>query len=466
MRRAVLGALGGFVLAIAAVPVLPCHAATPSGIEETARQTVLALKAGHFGDVAEGFDERMREALPPDRLAAVWRQLMAQAGPLQTIGTVTVQTQGSMSIASVTCQFQKAPLLVQLAFDETGRISGLHFLPVPAPAAKEEAAPPVGVREIELSVGKHPWKLPGTLTLPEGKGPFPAVVLVHGSGPHDQDETIGPNKPFRDLAWGLARHGIATLRYEKRTHRYPSRCAKAKSFTVEQETIEDARAATALLASRPEVDHSRIFLLGHSLGGTLAPRIAEGNPHVAGLIILAGATRPLEQLAVEQLQYLAGLDGTVTRQESEQIAAARKAAEAIQSPGLEPAGTVDFLGSATPGSYWLDLRGYDPAATAAKLELPMLILQGGRDYQVTTADLQGWKRALAGHSKVMFKVYPTLNHLFMDAGETGPSGPAEYQRAGHVSLEVIRNIAAWIEARKGNEAAEGKREPPVKTTRS
>ncbi len=440
-----------FALALALMAALlaanPSGATQPLTVEDTARQTILALREGRFTEVADRFDERMRQALPPDRLAAIWKQLTAQVGSLQRIGTVTTQEQGSTTIASVTCVFRDAPLLAQLAFDDQGRISGLHFLAVPAPAEKKAETPPAGLRELEVSIGSDPWKLPGTLTLPRGTGPFPAVVLVHGSGPHDQDETIGPNKPFRDLAWGLARRGIAVLRYEKRTHRYPRQCAAARGFTVRQETVDDARAAVSLLSARPGIDHGRIFVLGHSLGGTLAPRIARGDSRIAGLIILAGATRPMEALAVEQLQYLAGLDGTVTRQEAQQIDAARKAKRAIEDPGLKPADTVDFLGSSTPGSYWLDLRGYDPAAAAAALKLPMLILQGGRDYQVTQADLAGWRKALGSRPHVTIKVYPSLNHLFMEAGGTAPSAPADYQEPGHVSLEVIRDIAAWVEAR-------------------
>ena len=312
--------------------------------------------------------------------------------------------------------------------------------PGPAPAASVAASPgpptQAPARQRELVIGDH--RLPGILTLPRAEGPFAAVVLVHGSGPSDRDETIGPNKPFQDLAAGLASHGIATLRYDKRTLKFASEFAPPATYTLEQEVLADARAAVAVLAATPEIDRRRIFVLGHSLGGTLAPRIAAHESRVAGLIILAGATRPFDELVVEQIKTAAPGNAALAAQ------AARFAA-AFRDPALAPGDTIEFLGAKMSGSYCIDLRSSDPAATAATLRLPMLILQGERDYQVTMADLDGWKRALAGRSDVMFRTYASLNHLFM-AG-TGPASPADYQVAGHVAAAVIDDIAGWLAVR-------------------
>jgi len=246
------------------------------------------------------------------------------------------------------------------------------------------------------------------------------VILVHGSGPHDRDETIGPNKPFRDLAWGLANRGIAVLRYEKRTHQYGDRMGGNPNLTVREETTDDALAAVGVLRTHDRIDPKRIFVLGHSLGGMLAPRIGVADPSLAGLVIMAGTTRPLLDVAREQLVYLATIN-----------------------PGSpDPDKGIEQLKRAAPDAYWKDLDSYSPGATAATLTFPMLILQGERDYQVTTADLQGWRDALRGHSGVTIKSYPTLNHLFQ-AGE-GKSTPAEYQKAGHMPDFVLDDIAAWI----------------------
>jgi hypothetical protein len=250
-----------------------------------------------------------------------------------------------------------------------------------------------------------------------------AVVLVHGSGPNDRDETVGANHPFRDLAWGLADRGIAVLRYEKRTRQYPDRTAAIKNLTVRDETIDDAIAAARLLRSRDRIDPKRVFVLGHSLGGTLAPRIAAEDGALAGIVIMAGATRPLEQVAREQIAYLASL--------------------APAASPVDQEAALQRLLHAAPDSYWKDLNAYQPARTAATLTIPILILQGERDYQVTLDDLKGWRSALDDRPNVTIKTYPSLNHLFLP-GE-GKSTPGEYERAGRIPDLVLDDIARWID---------------------
>ena len=293
--------------------------------------------------------------------------------------------------------------------------------------------------ERECIVGEE-WQLPATLTIPEGKGPFPAVILVHGSGPADRDETIGINKPFKDIAWGLATRGIVVLRYEKRTRQYAHKIVdEINDYTVNEETIDDALAAVNLLREVEEVDSGKIFIIGHSLGATLAPRIAARDEEIAGLILLAGGSRGLyiEKL-LEQTEYLASLDGKIDEAETEQMDEIEEQLKKIRELDIKEGEIV--LGASK--AYWEDLIAYDPVKTAKNLTIPMLLLQGERDYQVTMEDFREWEKGLSGKDKVYFKSYQDLNHLFISG--TGKSTPDDYTKPGNVAQVVIEDIAEWV----------------------
>jgi dienelactone hydrolase len=189
------------------------------------------------------------------------------------------------------------------------------------------------------------------------------------------------------------------------------------------------------------VDPNRIFVLGHSLGGMLVPRIAAAEPSAAGFIVMAGAVRPLEQALVEQSRYLAMADGTISVEERAQIDQFEHMATRVAALRLADASATDRI-FGVAAAYWLDLRGYDPPAAASEMKRPMLVLQGERDYQVTMAEFNRWRSTLADRPDVAFRSYPSLNHLFV-AG-TGMSLPAEYNTPGHVSEDVVHDIASWI----------------------
>jgi dienelactone hydrolase len=411
-----------------------------------ARALVEELMSGRTERLLQRFDEKMTAALPDAKLRQTVASVVQQAGAFKGVASVRTEARGAATVATAICDFANARLDVVLAFDERGRIVGLNIRPTATPAAEYQPpsyAKPGSFTETEVTLDAGGWPLPGTLTMPGGAGPFPAVVLVHGSGPHDRDSSFGPNRPFRDLALGRASNGLAVLRYDKRTFVHRARAIAQPSFTVKEEAIDDALAAVALLRSRPEIRRDRVFVVGHSLGGTLLPRIGARDALLGGLIAMAGAVQSLEDAILRQSRYLAELDGTVSDAERAQLAATEALVARARSiqPGDPP---LTELGNVS-ASYLIDLRSHNPPAEARALKLPMLILQGERDYQVTLDDLQAWKDGLAGRTDVTFKSYPTLNHLFM-AG-TGPGNPAEYLRASHVDAAVVEDIRAWIAAR-------------------
>ncbi len=415
-----------------------------------AKTFVDQMAKGDFAAAIGSFDSTMKSAMPEAKLKETWQQLLAQVGAFQQqTGTHTTE-QLSYKIVFVTCRFEKADIDVQVSFNSQNQISGLFFnaaagTPTTTPQAYN---PPAYVKtgsfhEVDVTVGSGQWALPGTLTLPDGSGPFAAVVLVHGSGPNDRDETVGPNKPFRDLAWGLASQGVAVLRYDKRTYAHKDLLTPAvlATFTVQEETIDDALLAAKLLRQTQGIDPKRIFVLGHSLGGYLAPRIAQQDSSLAGLVLLAGLARPLEDTLIDQMSYLFSQSGTPSTDQLDQLKVMQTQAAHVKDPNLTSSTPAsDLLGISA--AYWLALRGYQPAGVAKSLSLPMLILQGGRDYQVTAADYDLWKAALGSRANVTLKWYPSLNHLFFSG--TGPITPQEYYTEGHVSPEVVSDIASWI----------------------
>ncbi len=454
MNRKVLSSLVAIaLLSLACTLLAQGPAQGEDALTVKARAFLAALAKGDFQGAVRDFDETMLKLSGPEKLETMWaKQLPAQVGAFKQQGPARREQLQGYEIVLITCSFEKTMLDARVVFDKAGKIAGLGFVP-PAPPAKYEPpayADPSKFDETDVTVGSGEWALPGTLTMPKGGGPVPGLVLVHGSGPNDRDETLGPNKPFKDLAWGLATRGIAVLRYEKRSKVHGKKIlADPKleaTMTVKDETIDDALAAAALLQKSKGIDPKRVFILGHSLGGFLMPRIALAAAplDVAGFISMAGLTRPLDDTIIRQMTYLYGLAGnTLSDDDRKRLEDIKAQVAKIKALTDADRGSTAKLVGVMP-AYWLDVRGYDPPETAKAVRKPMLFLQGARDYQVQTADLENWKKALGSRSDVEFHLYPKLNHLFYE-GE-GVLVPLEYmQKHGSVAPYVVDDIAAWIE---------------------
>ena len=417
-----------------------------------AQQLVTRFVQGDFEAVVQSLDESIKKQFPVERLQATRLSLTAQVGEFKEhVGAHTFQIP-SAELVIVTCAFANASLDFNVAFNEPGKIVGVTITQVGSVEQQYSAVyePPAYVnqgmfKEQEVQIGKGEWVLPGTLSVPVGDGPFAAVLLVHGSGPNDRDETIGPNKPFRDLAWGLASQGFVVLRYDKRTMVYPQKMRELiHTLTVKEEVIDDALDAVSLLRDIPEVSSQRIVVLGHSLGGYLLPRIGAADTEIAGLIVLAGLCRPFEDTILDQFSYIYSLSGALSAEQHKHLDELKKQVAVVKSPDLSLSTPASDLPLGVSASYWLDLRGYHPEEIARGLQQPMLILQAEGDYQVTMEDFQIWKSALSGRSDVQFKSYAGLSHLLMPFEGGEKSTPAAYNVPGHVVEEVIDDIAEWV----------------------
>jgi dienelactone hydrolase len=407
------------------------------------RGIVEELKAGDLEALESRFDDQMKTALPPAKLREFWAGWLEGAGRLRWCTEPRSSLSGDFTLAFSTCAFEKQPAELKLTFHPDGRLAGMFL--VPDGSARPDWTPPSYVtpgafREREVKVVSGSLSLPGTLAMPAGEGPFPGVVLVHGSGPQDRDETIGGHRPFQDLAQGLASRGIAVLRYDKRTKVYQKELAGRRDVTVREEVIDDALEAVRLLRATEGIDRRRVLVAGHSLGAILAPSLGAQDPALAGIVLLAAPSRPMSEVVRDQARSL--------------LAPGATEAQRLSAPGiLKEADALADLYAGRPGpasgmilgaavSYWLDLKSYRPSETARSLRMPILVLQGERDVQVTMADFAGWKKALSGRAGVTLRSYPALNHLF--APGEGRSTPAEYEKRGHVAAEVVEDIAAFV----------------------
>ncbi|MGE7764086.1 alpha/beta hydrolase family protein [Peribacillus sp. NPDC096540] len=301
--------------------------------------------------------------------------------------------------------------------------------------------------KIVIGVGtKYP--LNGMLTIPdETNGLLPAVVLVHGSGPSNMDEKIGNNYPFKDLAEALAERGIAVLRYDKRTFVYGKEMRNDTGLSVKEETIEDAILAANFLRKDSHIDGNKIFIIGHSMGGMLAPRIDAEGGNFAGIIIMAGSPRKLEEIIMNQNNdVLNSLNMFLKMIARKQIAALSSKFNNIYNLSDEEAKSTKVLGKYVR-AYYLKEMGEHPSTNYLKaLDKPVLILQGDKDFQVSVEkDFDGYKKLLGDTRNVTFKLYPNLNHLFMPSvyGEI-LKAKKEYKVAQRIDKQVIKDVSEWI----------------------
>jgi uncharacterized protein len=394
--------------------------------KDTARKALDLLLAGKYSELMPMFAPGTKAANSEPALAA---KVVASWGAMQSVGTATVRPLGAASIVTIPVKFANQDVVFQISINEQGQV-GLFNTSID-PWKHPSYSKPDSFKEREVTIGTQ-WKLNGTLTVPIGAGPFPGVVLVHDAGPGDRDETIGAVKVFKDLAEGLASRGVVVLRYEKRTRTYPA-VMQTREYTAEVETIEDATLAAGVLRAQPEVKAGRLFELGFGFGGYLMPRIAEADGKLAGMAIVNGNARPIEDMALDEAQYR-GITGRQLVVIQEQAAKIKKLTQADED-------TAALLGKLGP--YLLDLKDYNPTGQAKMVGLPILIVQGERDFQVNMKDFAAWKAGLQGMKNVTLKSYPALDHVL--APGTEKSGEADYRKPGqHVAPEVIDDLAKWL----------------------
>ncbi|WP_227131623.1 alpha/beta hydrolase [Halorubellus salinus] len=401
-----------------------------------AKRVVEELVAGEFEAVVDRFADQFQDQVSEPAIADPWREF---AGELGAYRGATVAQQGTSQgypFVALRATFERGVLLVVVTF-EGHALVGLNLRPTDAAYEPPAYANRDAFVERDATVPSPACDLGGTLSLPasaaDGDGTVPGVVLVHGSGPADRNQSFGPNRPFQDVAWGLASRGVAVLRYDKRT--FACDVSPADALDLDDLTVADAVSAVDVLRAVDAVDD--VAVVGHSLGGLAAPRIAT-EAETDGMASLAAPAGSLAELVAYQVAYLANVDGTVSDAERERVEAVDAAVDRIQAGDLDD----DEVVLGYHAAFWRDLAAYDPAAVAADLDVPRFLAFAGRDYQVPVDRARPeWETALSGASTASFRTYPSANHLFLP-GE-GPSTPSEYLQPGNVLEALVDDLAAW-----------------------
>ncbi|UHA76084.1 alpha/beta fold hydrolase [Paenibacillus sp. 481] len=420
------------------------------------------IKAGKQPQGAEL--AKLHEYMTPELKQVVTAQTLTGEGmSFQYFGTpekivsVKVSNNGvHHTVSAVYLTDKKMPLYFDVKLSSNGLVNDYIGLPMTSQGYKAPAYDDASAyKEESIVVGEGQFKLPGTLTLPTTKveGGYPVVVLVHGSGMHDQDSTIGANKPFRDLAVGLAKQGVASIRYNKRNLEYPHQIAGIPKLTVKQESIDDALLAVAGAQQDKRLNSKRVFVLGHSQGGMIMPRIIEQDKDkaIAGAILAAAPSGALEDIALRQFEdHLArskseGRPAEVIARQEMMVASAKKLIAILDDKQYSADNyPADF--PLPPASWWFDIANNDGPERAKNQQVPLFIFNGENDFQVDLKQYEGWKKGLASRKDVTFKQYPKLNHVF--ASYDKPSTTDEYMLPGNVPLQLSEDIGAWIKVQK------------------
>lgn len=428
---------------------------TPADAEQLTKQFIDASKKADWEVALPLMSSSLKKELSKEGLIQIWTAFTEPYGEIEksTLKAVTndgVHTKVSWFISTNVSQYE---LVFKL--NQENLINDFHSeISYPDGTFLTPTYDRKNYIEKQVVIGEGEYVLPGLLTVPEGDGPFPVVVLVHGSGANDMDSTFYYAKPFRDLAVGLANEGIAVLRYDKRTKTHGIRTALESKFSIREETVIDANKAVELLKSQPEIDAENIFVLGHSQGAFSLPLIVENDREhdIKGIIGAAGLGGKFQDLLLwqveQQLERAKQLNAP-----AEQLITIEAQLQFLQEQFSilnDPQYSLDNVPKEfqmQPTFWWFDIRDYVPTSLAKEQVVPYLILHGEKDIQVPMSEFEKLKSELQNRENTQFKTYPNMFHTLVNyAGN--PDGMTEYLTPGNVSEEFIMDIATWVKTGK------------------
>ncbi|MFG0217094.1 serine aminopeptidase domain-containing protein [Brevibacillus porteri] len=391
-----------------------------------------------FDQLYVNVTDEMASKLSKEEFAKKWNNLFAQLGPALDVESEAFNLDDKTGRLSITTVHRKFNLQSTFVYTENGKVSDIQSQLQPLivkPQQSDKWA------ESSIKVGNSEKKLNGLLTLPKGIEKPPVAILLSGSGPNNMDSIIGTglNRPLADIAHGLADRGIASIRFDKRSYAYPNEIVP----DIETEYLFDAKDAVRLAKEDTRIDNNRIYLIGHSQGGLMGPKVAQDNPEIKAFVSMAGTLSRLEDAVLSQTKMRLAQDTTLT-EEQKKAELDKIKSEVQKVKKLDPSENSGVL-LGYPTSYWKSLNAIDGVSITHNLTIPMFIIQGTSDFHVSTqVDFKLWQEAVAGKNNVSMKLYPGLNHLFMPGGSADKFDGSIYNIPAHVDSQVIADVSDWI----------------------
>lgn len=414
--------------------------AEAESVQAMTEQTAHQLMEGNFVAIEAQLDDTMRTAVDEQTLASGWAMMTEQLGVCT--GLTAVQADETARAGAAVLAHERGTSLLSVAYDAQGRISSLFLAPRAEQPLALERSLPAGAQALPVTLfAGTDHEMTGEVIVPAGAdADTPYIVMAQGSGPSDMDETIGGNKPFRDLAYDLAALGVGSIRHDKITYAHPTRPCE----TVDQEYLEPVREALDVL--RAQTDAQRVYLLGHSEGGMITPYLVQACGFDGGICV-AGTPLTLWEIALMQNRaVLQALEGPQRGAMMAQLEAEEAKGRRLPEMSDEEAAGETVLGISAV--YLRHMARMDQAQMAKDCGKPFLFLWGERDFQVERTAFEAWQERLGDDPRFTYRTYPGLNHLMMPAGEKDSilNAQAAYLEPKAVDAQVAADIAAWMMA--------------------
>lgn len=409
------------------------------------------LKTEKFDSVYMQFNRDMQGEIDQEQLEGIWNGFIMEYDTITLIEKTRVSIEQNLYLTITPVTFGKRRFGIQLNFDSAlQKIVGLFFVNPDVQYNPGNYVHNDAFVEYKIPLKSKGYETEAILSVPNKNRPskgYPLAIIAHGSGGIDKDLTYGPNKVYKDLAWGLASMGVACLRYDKRSKHLLKQMIEAdknniEKFTIENEYLYDLKSAIKLMRKREDINAHKIFIIGHSEGAYLIPRFNHSIKSIAGFVSMAGTFHPIAMLAIDQIKYLMPDSILNDSLKSMKINILRSIENSLPQ-NLRNDFTNDSVMKPWPLNYWKYLAKYNAEKEGLKITKPLLVLQGERDYQVRYEEMLYIQTIMKEKPNVIYKSYPELNHLFL-RGKGKLSKPSEYEEAGNIPSYVIEDIRNFI----------------------